>query len=166
MQRLSCRLKIGTNSEDLPEIQIYDYDQIAASSTVVFYIANIQTLPVTITAPISIGARLYYSQKYGIVYLYKPIDYLPAANTAFAGKVSVAGTSIVSGMMNVLNELTYAFTFSLTSAVTSTDYIVFQFPNDMFDRNIDSYADVTTDVAGTFLINETFIIYFISYIYR
>ena len=149
MKRLSCRLKIGTNSEDLPEIQLYDYDMIAAGSLVTFYIASIKTLPITTTAPISLAARLYYRQKYGIVYLYKPIDYLPAANTVFGGKNAVAGTVLVSGQQIVFKQINWSFTFTLTTTIASSDYMVFQFPSDMFDRKIDSYSSVTTDNAGS-----------------
>lgn len=148
MQRLRCRLKTGTNSEDLPEVQIYDYDEIAAGTTVTFYLANIKTLPAAATATISIGVRQYYRTKYGIVYRYKPIDYLPGANTAFAGIAETTGTVAITGSSTVLSNMNYAFTFTLTTSITNTDYFALQFPVDMYDRNAESYSQVSTSIAG------------------
>lgn len=149
-KKLNCRLKIGTTSEDLPEAQIFDYDEIAAGTTVTFYLAKIKTLDVGVTATISIGVRLYYKTKYGIVYLYKPIDYLPAsgANTAFAGLAETTATVTFSGNAKVLSTINYVFTFTLTASVTATDYFALQFPSDMFDRNAESYSQVASSIAG------------------
>jgi len=148
--RLSCNLKIGSNTEDLPEIQVYDYDEIAENTIVTIYFAKIKTLPVGITATISLGARLYYREKYGIVYVYKLIDYLPGANTAFAGLTETSGTVSFSSSSTVLSTNNYQFTFALTSSITNADYFAFQFPLDMFDRYADSYDQVSTDIAGSY----------------
>ena len=150
-KRLSCNLKIGTNSEDLPEIQIFDYDDIAANAVVTLYIANLQTLPLGLTATISLAARLYYRTKYGIVYLYKPIDYLPVANTVFNAIGAVAGSVTTTGAFTVLSTNDYAFTFTLTTTIGISDYFAIKFPLDMFDRYAESYSQVSTDIAGYYL---------------
>jgi hypothetical protein len=133
---------------DTLEVQVFGFDKIAAFSTVTFYLSKIKTVTANNRISISLGIRRYYKEKYGILYQYKPLEYLPLSNTPFAGLSTVSATLSLLRTAIVLSKTSYYFTFPITVAVKASDFVVIEFPPEAFDRYIDDYVGAISSISG------------------
>lgn len=82
--RIRCWLKLGSGPEDQPAINVTDYDPIPASTNIEFYIDAIQTLGISLQAPIKIGFEVFYNEEAYSVFYYEPTPFIPLPTTALA----------------------------------------------------------------------------------
>ncbi|KAL4456526.1 hypothetical protein ABPG74_000633 [Tetrahymena malaccensis] len=139
--RLKCVLQQGWDSINLPRINITGYQEMPAGTVVQFLITNIQALPVTITSTISMGVAVTYKNTNVTAFFYQSTAIIPTAATADARTISNTGQitqqSNYPSSQFVLGYSDYLFQFTSGKAITTNDYIGFQFDQNMFDRQSD-----------------------------
>ncbi|EAR88763.2 hypothetical protein TTHERM_00259620 (macronuclear) [Tetrahymena thermophila SB210] len=141
--RLKCVLQQGWDSVNLPRINITGYQEMPAGTVVQFLITNIQALPVTITSTISMGVAVTYKNTNVTAFFYQSTAIIPTAATIDAR--TIANNGQIQQQPNypssqyVLGYSDYLIQFTSGKAITTNDYISFQFDQNMFNR----YSDYT-----------------------
>ncbi|KAL4505390.1 hypothetical protein ABPG72_002452, partial [Tetrahymena utriculariae] len=141
--RLKCVLQQGWDSINLPRINITGYQEMPAGTIVQFLITNIQALPVIITSTISMGVAVTYKNTNVTAFFYQSTAIIPTAATADARTILTNGQitqqSNYPSSQFVLGYSDYQFQFTSGQAITTNDYLGFQFDQNMFNK----YSDYT-----------------------
>ena len=137
MGRIVCKIYPSTSTVTYPTIIITGYDRIYAATTVRVRFANLQSLPAGVTDSCSLGVSLTYFTYGGTKgYIYEPVSFVVGPTTAFITPKAIT-LSVAELSTNYVGELAnYTFSGSIdaaASSVTTSDYILLQFPTNTFE---------------------------------
>jgi hypothetical protein len=120
--RIRCWLKRGSGPEDLPMVNITDFDPLPAHQDCEFFFSSVKTLPAAIQAPIKIGIEFFYKRTNVLVMTYEPASFLPPPTTILASAATTQPHFVTAtNSFDVGTTADYTFTLTSSVIIATTD---------------------------------------------